>query len=255
MHRLSPKGPMPDCLCNFLRNNPTCHEWDSFYDNCHESYVELKKTIFEQQSYFCAYCEKKISPDEGFAQRIEHFHPKSHNDPSHNWTFDWMNMLGCCMGGTNAFGAHVLVSELHCDAYKELCTSETKTYFKGDLLNPLTMPQQCLFDIDCATGRLKPNDAVCSAVVVPDNNFASVSELVNKTIYFLNLNCPALNRDRRAVIKEFERLRKSMRQNPKANKTSIRTAIARRWFEGKGSEFFTTKRILLGNYAESFIYQ
>ena len=252
MHRLPPKGPVPDCLHNFCRDNPSCRDWDSFYKNHSDSYGELKRIIFEQQQYLCAYCEEKLSESDRSLQRIEHFHPKSHNDPDHNWTFDWENMLGCCMGGTKA-GQDSNPPELclHCDAHKETCS--TDNYFEGDLLNPLTMPMECLFKIDHATGELSPNEETCARVSVPYNNYSSVSQLVDATIRILNLNCKSLKDKRRLVINEFERVRQSKRQNPRANKKSIRTEIARQWFEGKIQSFYTTRRILLGAYAEQFI--
>lgn len=253
MHRLPSKGPIPDCLHAFCRKHPDCRDWDFFYDNYRQPYGELKNFIFKQQGGVCAYCEDSVV--DNHQQRIEHFHPKSHNDPTHNWTFDWMNMLGCCMGGSTVKSDSIKKSDrkLHCDAHKETCS--TNTFFKGDLLNPLTMPFECLFDIDRDTGELKPNKETCAHVTIPagENNYDSVFQLVDETIRILNLNCDSLKKKRLSVIKEFERERKSKRQNPKANKKSVRTAIAQKWFEGRIPSFFTTRRILLGHYAEQFI--
>ena len=254
MHRLPSKGPVPDCLQNFRRENQNCNEWAFFYDNYPQTYGELKSIIFKQQGGVCAYCEDTVM--DKHLQRIEHFHPKSHDDPNHNWAFDWENMLGCCMGGsTDKSDSEIKFDQknLHCDAHKETCP--TATFFKGDLLNPLTMPSVCLFDIDYHTGELKPNEETCAHVTIPagENNYDSVFQLVDETIRILNLNCGSLKKKRLCVIKEFERERKSKRQNPKANKKSVRTAIAQKWFEGRILSFFTTRRILLGHYAEQFI--
>ena len=257
MHRLPPKGEAPGYLLVFCRDNPQCKDWDFFRNNYPTTYGKLKKLVFEQQEYLCAYCEDKLPAADKSSLRIEHFHPKSHDDSEHNWTFDWENMLGCCMGGSTdripADSDEKKASTLHCDAHKETC--KTQNYFNGDLLNPLTMPFECLFDIDRATGELKPNETMCAKVSVPNNIYGSVSQLVSATIRILNLNCTSLNEKRLLVIGEFERKRRLKRQNPRANKKSIRTEIAREWFEGRSPSFYTTRRILLGDYAEQFILQ
>ena len=247
MRRLPPKGAEPQDLHNFRRTYPTCRDWDFFYNNFSSSYQEIKKTIFSQQGGICAYCEAGIPENNSTQQRIEHFHPKSHNDPQHNWTFDWNNMLGVCTGTEQDGGK----KNMHCDSSKERYVTKDKC--EGYLLNPLTMPYECLFDIKHDTGELTPNEEACSHAIVSDNAYSSVSELVRNTIRILNLNCDTLNQKRRRVILEYEKQRKNRRQNPNANTNSIRTAIARMWFEEKTPSFYTTRRILLGGYAERII--
>lgn len=248
MHKLSPKEPIPEVLRNFCRDNPDCRDWDRFYNNHRDSYRELKRIIFSNQNYLCAYCEDHLKEDEHSTQRIEHFHPKEDVSTEHNWAFDWNNMVGVCMGGTQEHPTR----ELHCDARKEqTVTPET---CDGFLLNPLSMPVSCLFDIDRMTGKLRANETACESAHVICNHFASVKELVENTIFVLNLNCDKLNQKRLKVISEYERLRKNLRRNA-STKSSVRKEIAKRWFSFSHLSFFTTRRILLGEYAEDILTQ
>lgn len=258
MHRLPPKGPIPNELQTFCRDNPVCNKWDVFYNNYSESYKRLKLIILSQQGGLCAYCEEKLPQNEPSLQRVEHFHPKEDVSSTHNWAFDWNNMIVTCHGGSREDDGHTDSSqkkakrntELHCDASKEQYITPERC--EGYLLNPLTMPVECLFSLDRRTGELQPNDDACRTVTVQDNHFDSVPELVRSTIEILNLNCNRLNEKRRKVIQEFERQRKSLRQNSTTT-TSIRESIAMKWFGNNIPSFYTTRRILLGKYAENVI--
>ena len=246
MRKLPSKGPIPDYLRNFCRENPDCKDWDSFRNNNPKLYQKLKRTFFSQQSFLCAYCEEKIPEDELFKQRIEHFHPKSDRSVENNWTLDWNNMLGVCLGGSKEYPI-----ELHCDASKE--QNLTHDTYEGFMLNPLNMPEECLFIVDRSTGKLLVDENTCLRVTIANNHFSTVKELVDNTIKILNLNCDRLNEKRKKVIAEYEKMRKELRQ--KHFKGSIRTGteIARRWFEHNIPSFFTTRRFLLGSYAEKYI--
>ena len=244
MHKINVKRAIPDVLISFCKENPNCRDWNYFYHNYQESYKKLKRQIFVEQNFLCAYCEERIKEKEFSHQRIEHFHPKEDIFGFHNWAFDWYNMFGVCMGGTKD-----QPSVLHCDAKKEQEISYDAC--EGYLLNPLDMPDVCLFTINRISGELQVNEEVCKVVRVECNKFLTVVELVENTIRVLNLNCDKLNKKRLAVIHEFERMRKSLRQNSSI-KYSVREEIAKRWFESGPPSFFTTRRILLGGYAENF---
>lgn len=248
MHKLSPKGPIPEVLRNFCRDNPDCRNWDHFYDNHRDPYRELKRIIFSNQNYLCAYCEDLVQAEELSTQRIEHFHPKEDTSTDHNWTFDWNNMIGVCMGGSQDHPTR----DLHCDAKKE--QTVTPDTCDGFLLNPLDMPTACLFDIDRRDGKLRANETACASVNVDCNHFSSVRELVENTIEVLNLNCDKLNQKRLKVIREYDRLRKNLRRDA-STKSSVRSEIAKRWFSFSHYSFFTTRRILLGTYAEEILTQ
>ena len=246
MHKLS-KGPIPKELRDFCRANPTCRDWNSFYSNYHDSYKVLKKQIFTEQNFLCAYCEEQLAETENTKQRIEHFHPKEDKSSERNWAFDWSNMIGVCTGGSQE-----RPTVLHCDAKKE--QNVAYDLCEGFLLNPLDMPAACLFSINRATGELQANTRKCQTVFVCHNKFQTVAELVENTIKVLNLNCDKLNKKRLVVIREFERLRKSLRQNSSTT-SSVRSKIAERWFSSSPPSFFTTRRILLGEYAEQILSQ
>ena len=202
MHRLPNKGDIPDVLRRFCRNNPECRDWDSFRNNHHDSYKALKDIIFVQQSYLCAYCECKIDSDCSDDQRIEHFHPKSDTSTAHNWAFDWNNLLGVCLGGTRR------QSDIspHCDAAKD----KDSNALEKKILNPLTMPDTCVFDLDRKNGYLIPNERFCNTQSIHENPFPTTKELVDNTIKVLNLNCPALASIRKKIITEFDRKRKAL---------------------------------------------
>lgn len=243
MHRLPNKGDIPDVLRKLCRNNPECRDWNSFRDNQHESYIALKKAIFAQQSYLCAYCECNIDSTRPDEQRIEHFHPKSDTASSHNWAFDWNNLLGVCLGGTKQ------ESDIspHCDAAKEKDVNARE----GRILNPLTMPESCVFELDRKNGYLIPNESFCRTQSIPDNPFHTTEELIKNTIDVLNLNCTALANIRKKIILEYDKKRHFLQSSHKT-KESVRTTIARQWFK-KPLQFYTTRRILLGRYAEEII--
>ena len=257
MHRLPAKGSVPKCLQKFCGDNPDCRDWESFYGNYPDSYKSLKMEIAKSQGYLCAYCEEQLPGDAPSQMRIEHFHPKEDVSTSHNWAFDWNNMLVTCHGGSRKEpekeekeGEEKKAIELHCDASKEQIV--TPNTCEGYLLNPLTMPAECLFELNRTTGELFPNEIICSRVTITENRYSTVAELVWKTIRILGLNCDRLKQNRLKVIHEFEKIRQGRKHNSRMNKSSIRTAIAEQWFE-KPMSFYTTRRILLGNYAEDII--
>lgn len=176
MHKLTGHGPVPEALREFCRHNTDCRSWEHFYHNYGFLYKELKQELFTRQGYLCAYCETKLPVMAQAMQRIEHFHPKEDMSGEHNWTFDWQNMLGVCMGGTQDRP----LSDIHCDASKEqYCTAET---CEGYILNPLTMPETCLFSLNRMTGELHADADACWQLQLRDNHFNTVQELVENTI-------------------------------------------------------------------------
>jgi len=228
------KNNQPGELVKFQRENREQYnrrDWDFFYNNCPASYDSVKDQIFKDQHRLCAYCEELI--DETGKQRIEHFHPKSDGTKGTNWCFDWDNMLGVCLGGSQE---DIHPKQLHCDAVKG------NKIYDGEILNPLDMPKDCLFEIERTTGKLKANSEICKKASVKDNRFGSVEKLVENTIQVLNLNCDTLIKKRMQVIKEFERLRTDLRR--KGIAVSAREEIVKRWFSKKAPSFFTTRRIL-----------
>lgn len=233
--------------------------WDDFRnDSGGGPYKDLKQLIFSDQGALCAYCEVKIKPSEYDLQRIEHFHSKSDSsDIDKNWTLDWNNVIGVCLGGSgrdNNKKEFPLPSNLSCDAFKDhlIATGELSKSCEGALLSPLfDLPASpCLFDFDRRTGELNPNAEACKAVEIANNNYDSVEELVEETINIFNLRCDRLNNQRLQVSYEYERLIKAARER---KDRTIFERLAAHWFGKRWPVFFTTRRILLGKHAENYL--
>ncbi len=252
MKRINKSLP-PNALTDYAQEYPTC-DWDNGFRNHHagSSYQKIKERIFLDQGYLCAYCESAISRDELHNQRIEHFHPKS--DKSKNWGLDWDNIIGVCLGGNDVDQSkHPLPNNLSCDSYKNHLIMQRKLMeaCEGLILSPLHItPLSCLFDLDKRTGELKPIKTGCDQQSFYGNQFTTTFELVEKTILFLNLNCDRLNKQRLAVLYQYEQQVKKARQQ---NDRDYFSKLAAQWFRNKWPSFFTTRRILLGYHAETYL--
>ena len=159
------------------------------------------------------------------------------------------------MGGESSDRSkHPLPENLSCDAYKNHLITQNKlpTTCEGYLLNPLNMLAfPCLFTLDRRTGELKPDVERCAAVIFIDNHYPSTAELVQKTIDHLNLNCYRLNEQRLALLHEYNQHIKRARLH---NDPQVFAKLATRWFQKRWPSFFTTRRILLGQYAETHLH-
>ncbi len=229
--------------------------WDNFRNSSQgNDYKTIKELIFTEQGGLCAFCENEIN--ETHKQRVEHFHPKSDKtNPNHNWALDWMNVIGVCLGGSDVDKTiHPLPANLSCDAYKDYLITKGKLAesCEGYLFNPLELPAfPCLFDFNKRTGELKPKDNY-AGIEFENNQYGTTSELVAKTIEYLNLNCDRLNKDRLAVFHEYERLLKKARADKKIPSVFL-NELAKHWFQKQWLRFFTTRRILLDSYAENYL--
>lgn len=242
MHRLNRVLPPPS-YHQFVANYPECRDWGFFRDS--SAYKDAKAALKTNQSDLCAYCEVRLSADNGKV-RIEHFHPKSDADVSHNWMLDWQNIIVVCFGEWDTCDTH----KAHVQEGRIVVEGVPKGMeFEGYILNPYDMPHECLFAFEADTGKLKPNSITCERVPVAGNKHKSVQDLVRATIDVLNLNAPRLCQWRKDVNREYENLRKELRQ--KVKNRHLRECIAERWFDGgRVLQFYTTRRILLGVYAE-----
>lgn len=98
----------------------------------------------------------------------------------------------------------------------------------------------------------------------PDHNWAldwnnmlavclgGCNQLVENTIRVLNLNCDRLNEERRKVLFSIEHEKKKARKRNQRPSTFL-SSLAERYFSEKWPRFFTTRRILLGKYAEDYL--
>jgi uncharacterized protein (TIGR02646 family) len=246
------KSSSPNNLTRYAQIHPQ-DNWDDFRaSNQGADYQEIKALIFSDQGHICAFCENAIY--DFHQQCIEHFHQKSDNQSAHhNWALDWNNVIGVCSGGRDVDKSHFsLPANLSCDAYKGhlITINKLSIHCEGYLLNPLQLPAfPCLFDLDKRTGELKPKTDY-DHIGIENNHYDSLSEMVEKTIENLNLNCDRLNQQRLAVLKQYNQEIKKARTT---NNIQIHLQLAERWFRQKWPSFFTTRRILLGDHAETYL--
>lgn len=251
MHRIEHPA-RPDCMEPHFLKAQGIDSWDQLRDaESGKFYKEIKMVLVENQHHMCAYCESRLSESRKDI-RIEHFHPKSDKNTTHNWGLDWNNLLAICC--KNA------IDDCRCDVMKQMVQDgEVKvgnvpagSAIEGYILNPYEMPMANLFSYSQASGELAADEEACTHTNVHGNKLESVAELVESTIAVLNLNCGRLCRIRKCVANEFENLRKKLRAQ-KAGK-SIRDTIAERWFgNGEPLTYFTTRRCLLKGRAEKYI--
>jgi len=251
------KSSPPNVLTVFAHKYPRSL-WDkgtdSFKDyNKGVLYQILKKNIFFTQGEICAYCECKVV--ESYKQRVEHINDKSNYNPLlitpwvHNLHLDWNNLIGVCFGGSSPQNPLYPTPEnLSCDSYKE-----TKSITHKQFLNPLAIQAfPNLFQFEKRTGKLKPHTENCELVIIPNNSYPTTEKLIEQTIINLNLNCDRLMMDRNEIFKKYNR---KIAEGRKANDTNVQKKLAEEWFSQKFPSFFTTRRILLGKYAEEFLLQ
>ncbi|MET4694424.1 retron Ec78 anti-phage system effector HNH endonuclease PtuB [Endozoicomonas lisbonensis] len=249
------KSSEPVALTEFRDQNPDA-QWKALRDT--GPYLEIKQQIFQDQGHLCAFCETELPEERSNHQRVEHFHPKSDvSNPDHNWTLDWENMIGVCMGGSRQTEAdkvnYQLPENLSCDAYKDhlISAGEIPEACEGYVLNPLRIINTpCLFKFDLRTCELRPDPEACARLQDIDNSYDSLETLVAETIRILNLNCSRLVDDRREVLKFFNQAAARAR---KANNRHYKAQLAERWFRHRWPSFFTTRRILLGISAEDWL--
>lgn len=260
MKRINKSNP-PNALTEFAVENPT-EVWEpSFRDHdAGNSYKSVKHLMLQDQGGLCGYCEKKIQDMPEHHQRIEHYHNKSDvSNPNVNWGLDWNNVFAVCLGGSSQNEEdkkrYPLPKNLSCDAYKEhlVGKGELPQACEGYYLNPLRIITTVgLFDFDKSNGQLHVNKAACANLADIDNRHTSLEKLVEETIRVLNLNCDRLCGDRLEVLKSYN---KEIARARKANDRQGLTKLAERWFRNQWPSFFTTRRILLGKNAETYLSQ
>ena len=248
------KSTPPNLLTLFAANYPN-NSWDNFRNhNASDDYREIKGLIFTDQGGLCAYCEKSLKEDLPNKKRIEHYHSKSDKStPGVNWALDWNNVIGVCLGGSDTKQEHPLPKNFSCDAHKAHLEDKNKLQIPcvGYVLDPQDLvASPVLFDLDKSEGKLIVNVAACAQYTPKYNNFETVEELVEKTIEVFNLNCDRLIKQRLKVLHRFEHIINAAR---KKGNTQIHSQLAERWFINKWPSFFTTRRIILGRYAEQYL--
>jgi len=241
IHKLSP--------CNVLsiyeKKYPTV-KWDKEENNFKNYrrgtvYNRLKSKIFERQGGLCAYCESHVM--DIHKQRIEHFNDKSNSTPSNNLHLDWNNIFGVCLGGSDIRNKENPLfptpDNLSCDAYKE-----HKHISYMEILNPFDISAfPSIFKFDKRTHKLEVDEEKCQEAGID-------TAKVSNTIISLNLNCDRLTTERHQILinynQEIEKGRKSGDKN-------VKKKLANKWFYQTYPSFFTTRRILLEEHAETYL--
>ena len=240
------KSSPPNVLTVFAYNYPRSL-WDkkeNYFTNYNKGilFKLLRERIFSTQGELCAYCECKIVNSSKL--RIEHINDKSNYNTStkwiHNLHLDWNNIIGVCLGGQSPKNTlYPTPKNLSCDAFK----AHKKIHYT-EFLNPLDIQAfPSFFKFEKRSGKLQVDEDKCIEANIDSN-------LVEDTIINLNLNCDRLMTDRYEIFKSYnEEIKKARISNNK----NIKTELAYKWFSQKYPSFFTTRRILLGKYAEDYL--
>lgn len=256
------KSLPPNPLTLFAANQPAAN-WENFRNHgvlgqaAGADYKATKKLIFDDQGELCAYCEEKTPHTQPDKQRLEHFHSKSDKtNPQKNWALDWGNIFGVCLGGSDSSRSIKRQDKnLSCDSHKDhLLTKAEQNNCEGLYVNPLHLHAfPCLFEFNKRTGELTAHAANCQKVTFSVNQHASTEALVTKTIEVFNLNCKRLTDNRIKVFAELERLKKKAHLAGKKNNVFMQE-LTQIWLKSAPYQnFFTTRRILLGQHAETHL--
>ncbi|EGR1562717.1 TPA: TIGR02646 family protein [Vibrio parahaemolyticus] len=245
------KSQAPNELTIYAISNPD-DTWDNFRGNNSSDAKKVKKKIFSEQNYICAYCEIDLCEDNVLEhhRRVEHFNSKSGwvvGDTQPNWHLDWNNVIGVCIGGTDRNNAEqfVMPDNKSCDSYKEHLETnhgESKKWL-GKIVSPLEDNLSSdMFNYSLATGELEVNIEAANSKTFEHNDFATSSELLESTIEKLNLNCDRLNLARREVHISFERLIAHFRKSKDMDRFKF---MLKKWIGAERPLYFQTTRDIL----------
>lgn len=258
------KHSEPASLQAYRQKQPAA-SWDDLKNDAlcggKQAYNDIRVQTHHDQRGLCAYCEIDIRDNNSLKSLIEHFHPKSDKTMPPNWALAWDNMLAVCKGGTYEHNAaphymEPLKENLSCDAHKDRLIQQAQLgkACEGWLLNPLLLPiRPSLFVINKFNGELGACEAQCKkADPWPQNQYADIKTLVEKTIAVLNLNCPRLCAARRSVIHDIERNKKKERLAGRTPEQGL-TALTQRYLRTPWPRFFTTICLCLGSAADDYL--
>lgn len=258
------KGSEPASLRVYRQAKPDS-TWDELREDPHhggqDAYLDIRTQTHTDQGGLCAYCEIDIRDNESTKSRIEHFHPKSDKNQNINWALDWHNMLAVCSGGSYKYGSAPYTMEplrenLSCDAHKDRLIQQglILEQCEGLILNPLKISASpCLFSINKFNGEISVNTANCeNHQPLTNNKHSSILELVEKTIFALNLNCHRLCEARLVVIRDIERNKKRQRDSGFTGSQGLKN-LAQRYLRRQWPAFFTTICLCLGPAAEDYL--
>lgn len=259
------QGGEPAALARFRDQAPQS-SWEQMRGDAQADgrsvYESIRAALIQSQRGLCAYCEIGISDNDPMKCRVEHFHPKSHQDPACNWALAWSNLLAVCNGGSHphvtAPGFHLepTADNLSCDAHKDHMIQQHLLTLpcEGAILDPRRLPAFPAFvRVHRGTGELQPDSPSCRACAPwADNRHDSVEELVAFTIRMLNLNCDRLLQMRLTLVRDIERQKKRLREAGQDAGSAL-AHLASRYFRPEWPAFFSTFRSCLGQAAEAHL--
>ena len=259
------KSSVPSELQEYVFQFPVGHIKHTWKDFCEN--VEAKRAVQRQlkadQRGLCAYCEINLLdiPKESISTdgmgvkpdfRVDHFHPKNHQDNQDNhWELDWKNLFGVCTGGDEK---NVIEptrfsekkSNRHCDSPKK-----NKVY-DGVILNPLSdIPSfPNLWKISDASNNeaifLEPDKKAC------DQQSSTCFVKAENTLQILRLNCNKVAEFRAntilALMEEIEENKIAGMRYDEAVRTAMKAAFNPK--SPSWPQFFSTIRAYFGKDAE-----
>lgn len=196
------KTNIPKLLEKYQQNNPDA-TWEQFKSECQIGYKHIQRRLRIDQGNLCCYCEVDLKCGHGIGKddfRVEHFHPKANKKEvsNDNWALDWINMLGCCHGGTERDVTESSSRFIHKQDKYQRHSDALKSEFIWDdaILNPLEIPPfPILFQINNYDGSFSVLKENC---IQADIDFTKAENSLHPKK--LNLNSTWLKIRRKSLI-------------------------------------------------------
>lgn len=239
-------------LGDYVAANPG-NSWDQFRDNAPDALYAVKEQLVRDQRGLCAYCEIDTQVSVGGVGlddfRVEHFHPKSPVDPTHNYGLDWFNLLGVCHGGSQR---DVAITSRHTSPDHSCDVPKNNQNLVGVIFNPTqdvpAFPRFFQYiENGMDAGKVEVDKAKCPT---------SLHMKGEQTIEKLRLNASRLTRLRKGVI---DKLREEILNAEAAGEafdialSNLSQDILSPSADGHWPAFFTCIRWYLGAAAENHL--
>ena len=224
-------------------------EWPRFYNyNGSAAYEELRNELVSLQHGLCGYCE--ISLLVGLDCQIEHVIPRSDPSTGAANTFNVVNLVACCEGGTKGriFGESRSKDParfLEPSEANTSCGQRKKDETIPDFVDPKDLPvSPSIFRVGL-NGDIEVIEGAC-------NQFGVSVESAGNTITFLGLNVPRL---RRARENYYNALDDDLDEHLNTSEAIIEEARRTLLPDDAGTlrKFFSTSRTYFGEVGESVL--
>ncbi len=252
MKKVPKSTQVPTDLGNYVVANPG-NSWNQFRDNEPKALDAVRVQIVRDQRGLCAYCEIDTQVSVGGVGlddfRVEHFHPKSPVDPTHNYGLDWFNLLGVCHGGSQR---SVAIASRHTSPDHSCDVPKDNLNLVGVIFDPTNdVPAFPRFfqyvENGMDAGRIEVDKVNCPT---------SLHLKGEQTIEKLRLNAPRLTRLRKVV---FDKLREEISNAEDAGVpfdvalSNLAQIFLSPSADGHWPAFFTCIRWYLGGSAENHL--